>query len=155
MRPLHRKRLCERLSAQLTCSRSNDLSALIAKATALGQLDIEVQNCLPAELRTKLQLVEVDDDTLILNCQSAAFATRLRMLQEAVIRALQRNPRLCAVKRIEIRIRPPSTQRTPARRHLVLSQENARLLLEEAGHTGDKQLKAVLIRMAQRADPQS
>ncbi len=149
------RKLSERLSAARTCKTNADLRTLINRATALGQLDATFQECLPSPLRNHIQLADVVGECLNLRCHSAALATRFRMQQDTIMQALKATSAFCQVKRISIRIKPVQTRAIQKSSTRSLSQENAQLLLEEAGHTKDQKLKAVLTRIAMRANPPS
>ena len=52
------------------------------------------------------------------------------------------------VWKLKVKVAPPRFSERPKAKMTPLSNENARLLKEEAGHTKDKQLREVLEKLA-------
>lgn len=145
------RRLSERLSLQQRSQHNRELAAMMNKALQLAQLDQVLGECLPLLFQGHIHLNELQGGTLSLTCHSAAMATRFRMQQDQILRNLRQRLPGSDIQRIEIKIRPAPKTATLAPRNMSLSKENAQLLLEEAGRTSDKQLKAVLTRLAMHA----
>lgn len=147
-----KKRLSERLSLQQRSQKNKELSGLIAKASELAAFDKVFCECLPLVFRDQIHLNELQGGTLSLTCFSAAIATRFRMQQDSILNALRQKLYGTYIQRVEIKIRPALKKIGTTRKPMILSKENAQLLLDEAGQTKDINLKAVLTRLAMHAN---
>ncbi len=96
-----------------TCFHSNLLQGIVAKARQLAALDKALFEVLPKEMAPHCRVMNVTEQSLIVETDSATWATRLRLESETVIRQLAHR-QFNFIKRIECRVRPafnPDTAR--------------------------------------------
>lgn len=104
--------------------------------------------CLPDNLQKGVRFISVNDGDLTISAESSSTASQLRLRQHEVMERLRENDLFRFVWRLRVKVSPPRfAERTPAV-SIPLSNENARLLKEEAGHTKDKNLREVLEKLA-------
>lgn len=126
-------------------SPSPELGRLLGRVQELERLTRKVQSLLPESLRAHCQVASVRGTTLILQTDSPAWATKLRMTGPSLERALQS----ANVRQIEIKIKPISGTRTaPARHPALMSKSTAALLLQLADTMNDQKLKNALNRLS-------
>ena len=138
------EKLTEKKSLAQITRKTHDLNRLFRKADAISKLD----NALPSSLKGKFKIAGYKDGVLKLVVHSAASATRLKFAQSELINKLRGNPVLRELQSITIKIRPARYKKKLIRKVQLLSNENAQLLTEEAGQTKDKDLRDVLLRLA-------
>lgn len=129
-------------------ARDQRLRGLLERAEQHRSLEDSVQALLPEKLTGKCRLGGIQNGELTLIVPDATLASQLRFQQRALLPALRQEPLLGKLWRIRVRVSPPVFRpATPVpERHL--SNENARLLEQEAGHTNDQSLKKVLLKLA-------
>ncbi len=149
------EKLTEKRSLAQITSKTHDLNRLFRKADAISKLDSELDNALPSSLKGKFKIAGYKDGILKLVVHSAAPATRLKFAQNELIDKLRVNSVLKELKSITIKVRPARYKKKLIRKLQLLSNENAQLLTEEAGQTKDKDLRDVLLRLANRTNHNS
>ncbi len=147
--PKH-KALSDSLIIDRTLRRNQELGRLIQEAEQRGSLEQRVLALIPEKFRDAFRLIGIEQGTLQLQCHSAAIATRLRMQQQQLTRQLSQRLQQ-PIHSLKIAIRPTAGKRKQTQNTLSLSQENAQALLQEAGQTEDKALRAILQRLASHA----
>ena len=146
-----KKPLSQALSLSKLTGSSDELHTLMSHANSLGKLSAAFEHCLPKQLQEKFQINSLEKQKLTITCQSAALATRFRLLQNRLIQALSKelNSR---IDTIQIKIRPTRFSAKVQLTERKLSKENAQLLQTEAEQTTDKRLKEALSKLARRCD---
>src|SRR5690554_8186546 len=116
----------------------------MARADLHLQAEQLVLQAIPAELSAGTRFVSCQDGELVLATDNASKATRLRFRQHEIMEALRENELFRFVWKVRIKVSPLRYRARKKVEKIPLSQENARLLKEEAGHTKDKALREVL-----------
>ncbi|ERP94364.1 hypothetical protein Q666_08850 [Marinobacter sp. ES-1] len=127
---------------------ASTLKELMARAELHLQAEQQVLEAIPAELRTGTRFVSCQDGELVLATDNASKATRLRFRQHEIMEALRENELFRFVWKVRIKVSPLRYRARKKVEKIPLSQENARFLKEEAGHTKDKALREVLEKLA-------
>jgi len=147
-----RSPLAQALSASKIPRRSRELGALIKKAEQLQTLDIVFNESIPDLYKGKFQANGIKNRTLIITCHSASLATRLRFDKKTIIEKFNQRSASPPISNLKIRIRPGTFETDIGQKARTLSKENAKILLEEAEQTRDKNLRAVLVRLAEHSN---
>jgi len=124
---------------------ASTLKELMARAELHLQAEQQVLEAIPAELRTGTRFVSCQDGELVLATDNAR---RLRFRQHEIMEALRENELFRFVWKVRIKVSPLRYRARKKVEKIPLSQENAQLLKEEAGHTKDKALREVLEKLA-------
>lgn len=124
------------------------LRNIMEVAQAHAQVEAEVMTCLPSHLRQHCRFVSFSDGTLSLATQSSIMATQLRFAQGEILAQLRTLEPFRFAWRLSVKVVPKRQQRRRRINRMHLSNENARLLKEEAGHTKDQGLQAILNKLA-------
>jgi hypothetical protein len=83
----------------------NDLSRLVERARAAGELDARVRSLLPEPLASHVTGAVLHGDTVVVLVDSAAWASRLRFHGPELVERLA--PRYDgAVSRVQVKVRP-------------------------------------------------
>lgn len=125
------------------------LETLLNRADQHQWLESIVMRSLPPALAQCCRFAGCRNGEMTLLVPDSTRASQVRFQQRAMLRALREDERFSQVWRIRIKVQPwfaPAPRRAapPPR----LSAENARLLQEEAGHTEDRELKDILLRLS-------
>ncbi len=125
----------------------------MSMASSRIPLEVTIKEALPEQFKDKLIFTQLHDDMLIFTCHSAKIMTQFRFFQDEVIASLNRTLSPRRIKTIKIKIRPNnlSTPRSKIEVKRTLSKKNAQILLEEAEHTEDSELKDILITLAKHS----
>lgn len=124
------------------------LNRLFQAARERGEEEAQALASLPAGLAEKCRYGGFCDDELTLIVPHAALATRLRYQQYEILQTLRQDERFRNAWRIRTRVAPPHFQRQAEPTKRSLSNKNAQLLEEEAGHTKDEGLRNILLKLA-------
>jgi len=81
-------------------------SRLLAQARLLMNLEVQLQQLLPAQLQAHCRLLAINGKTLVLAADSPAWAARLRFHTHQLVKQLTL-PRTVKLQAIRIRVRPP------------------------------------------------
>lgn len=138
-------------------SQKTELARLISQASSRLSMDTVLNECLPEAFAGQFKINKLDQNTLVLTCNSAKLMTRFRFIESQVIQSLNSRIAPQRIHSIKIKIRPDTSQtssRTPkiASPARTLSKKNAQILLEEAEHTEDKKLKEILISLSKHTN---
>tara|TARA_R110001592_G_scaffold140266_5_gene361043 strand:+ start:6778 stop:7251 length:474 start_codon:yes stop_codon:yes gene_type:complete len=144
------------LSLQKLSQKSKSIANLILMANSRQTFDDILNQCLPDPLRGHFKANSIDDNILVLTCTSAKVMTRFRFIQDDVLSKLNIFIAPKKILKIHIKVRPniqfkPATKETK-KPHRSISKKNAQILLEEAEHTVDQNLKNILTNLAKHAD---
>lgn len=128
--------------------RASALRNLLAKAELHQSAEEQVLDAIPATLRSGVRFISSHEGDVTVSAESASIASQLRLRQHEIMEKLREKEMFCYVWRFQVKVIPArySDRTLPARE--LLSNENARLLQEEAGHTKDKNLREVLEKLA-------
>jgi hypothetical protein len=124
------------------------LSQLFIAATRRGDEETRVLAKLPALFRDKCRYGGFSEGELTLIVPSSALATQVRYQQYEILQALRQDEQFRNAWRIRARVAPPHFPRRSEPVKRSLSNKNARLLEEEAGHTKDEGLREILLKLA-------
>ncbi len=127
------------------------LNQLLTKAQLHQQAEKQVIAALPDSLTQGVRFVSCLDGELCLSVESAIVASQLRFRQYEIMAALRENTLFRYVWKCRIKVSPRRHKKHVHREPMPLSNENARLLREEAGHTKDQSLREVLEKLAGHA----
>jgi hypothetical protein len=156
MRQPKQKALAPLLSLQKISRKSNSLANLMQLANNRQTLDDLLNQCLPELLKSHFKANSINGQILTLTCSSAKLMTRFRFIQDEVLLKFNSLIAPNTVHTIQIKVRPnmqiktetPQPKTIP--RHI--SKKNAQILLEEAEHTEDQNLKNILTSLAKHAE---
>ncbi|MDX1801798.1 MAG: DciA family protein [Marinobacter sp.] len=124
------------------------LRQLLARAEVHQAAERHLLRCLPDRLQSGVRFVSVHDGDLTLSAESSALASQLRLRQHEIMTSLREEELFRFVWRLTVKVVPPRFTSRAVVPRVPLSNENARLLEEEAGHTKDKNLREVLEKLA-------
>ncbi|HKK55067.1 DciA family protein [Marinobacter sp.] len=128
--------------------RASALRQLIAKADKHAEAEQQVIAAMPDSLAQGSRFVSCNEGELIIATDTAAKATQIRFRQHDIMTAVREYELFRFVWKLKVKVRPVRHGERPYRRTTPLSNENARLLREEAGHTKDQQLREILEKLA-------
>lgn len=156
MRQPKQKALAPLLSLQKLSKKSTSLAKLIQLANSRQTLDDKLNQCLPDLLKSQFKVNSTDDHTLTLTCTSAKLMTRFRFMQDDILFKLNTLIAPKKIHAVQIKVRPNSQFKTDTSLSTIaprsISKKNAQILLEEAEHTDDLNLKNILTSLAKHAD---
>ena len=96
-------------------------------------------------------MANVDRNTLILQTESSAWASRLRYLAPAILEKLASRLGWTHVTQTKVLVRPPlPPDRCPSVQPAHMSPDSASLLREVAENTEDPALREALLRLSRR-----
>jgi len=148
--PKH-KQLVQVLNAKRITARSSELNTLLKRASNLQSLSDAFNESVPALFKNKFQVNGIQNNLLILTCQSASLMTRLRFNKNTIITQFNKQIKPNFITDLKVKIRPGQYKKLAPKVHRTLSKKNAQILAEEAELTEDKKLKAILIQLAKHA----
>jgi hypothetical protein len=156
MRQPKNNALAPLLSLQKLSQKSNSIASLIHMAHNRKSLDNSLNQCLPEPLKGHFKANSINDNTLILTCTSAKLMTRFRFIEDDSLFKLNNIITPEKILKVHIKVRPniqfkPGSTKTK-KLHRSISKKNAQILLEEAEHTVDQNLKNILTNLANHAD---
>ena len=156
MRQPKQHALAPLLNQQRLSQRSKSIANLVQMANSRQTLDNLLDQCLPDILKKQLKANNINESNLILTCNSAKLMTRFRLIQDDVLSKLNKLIAPNKILTVQIKVRPniqinPDTTKTKGIQRSI-SKKNAQILLEEAEHTVDQNLKNILINLAKHAD---
>ena len=129
------------------------MAPLISEAKRLAKIDIILNQSLDYELAKHIQVSRLENNQLRLIVDSPAWATRLRYKQEEIINRFQNYAITKIINSIYIKIAPAVTHKEIKRvkNTIALSNESAKLMLDEIDTISDTDLKDALIRITRHA----
>lgn len=86
------------------CLQGNPLKSIVEKANQITALDKALYHLLPPEVASHCQVMNITNKTLILQADSAAWATRVRYLIPSLLAAFSQQK--LPVTLIQCRVRP-------------------------------------------------
>ena len=145
------KQLAPLLNAKKITSRSSELSTLLNRASKLQSLSDAFNESVPTLFKNKFLVNCIQDNILILTCQSASLMTRLRFNKNTIIDQFNYQIKPNYITDLKVKIRPGQFKKAAPTTTRTLSKKNAQILAEEAELTEDKKLKAILFQLANHA----
>ena len=125
------------------------LRHLLHRAQAFERLHQLAAADLPEELARHTRLACIRDDTLIIAADSAAWATRARLLGDLWLAAVQQYwPG--SIRQLKFRVQQPRLETTVEARPRQLEPEVCDHLQDCARHQSDPEMAAILMRLAQK-----
>ncbi len=126
------------------------LAFIQKKVTQLKKLNQIWQEVIAADIAAHSRIANFRDADLIIECDSAAWATRLRYVLPDIQQKLRQYPDLQGLSHIEWSIQPHfhSTTSQLSRLPPLLSSASAQLLKNTAGSIQIKPLQEALLRIA-------
>tara|TARA_R110002167_G_scaffold295648_1_gene500139 strand:+ start:481 stop:954 length:474 start_codon:yes stop_codon:yes gene_type:complete len=156
MRQPKQKALAPLLSLQKLSRESSSIASLIKLANSRQSLDDSLNRCLPAPLKGHFKVNDINNQILTLTCSSAKLMTRFRFMQDDIVSQLNTLIAPKTIHMVQIKVRPniqfKPEQNKPKAISRHISKKNAQILLEEAEHTEDQNLKNILTSLAKHAD---
>jgi hypothetical protein len=129
----------------------SEISRLLSRARALGELDARVHELIPSPLNEHCRVLAVRDDTLVVAADSPVWATRLRYQSTQLVKQLS-GVSSVKLRTVQVRVRatdpPAGGSITPIRQ--PVSARNSMALKQAAVSVTDAGLKAALLRLASR-----
>ncbi len=140
------------LITKILASRSSSLRTLLSQSDRLQQFNLLVQQHLPEPLCHHCQCAAINDTKLVLQVDSPAWATKLRLYLPTLLKGLQATLQGGQIKTVRLRIRPAqSVRQNRFRQRLQMSQSTSKLLLGLSDSTTNPDLKAALLRLSKHA----
>jgi hypothetical protein len=128
-------------------------ASLVARARILMDLQVLLDELLPAPLNEHCRVLAIRDETLILATNSPVWAARLRFHAPLLVKQLSSHQNV-NLRTVRVRVRPPekATLPAPARRQAALrpGKAGAAALKQAAQTVSDAGLKTALLRLANR-----
>jgi hypothetical protein len=129
----------------------SEVSRLLSRARALGELDALVHKLIPSPLNEHCHVLAMRDDTLVVAADSPVWATRLRYQSSQLVKQLSE---VSSVKLRTVQVRVRASEQSPDRRLKLIRQpvsgRNSMALKQAARSVTDAGLKAALLRLASR-----
>jgi hypothetical protein len=129
-------------------SRASALRELMAKANLHAEAEQQVIAAIPGSLAAGSRFVSCKEGELIIATDTAAKATQIRFRQHDIMAAIREYELFRFVWKLRVKVQPIRYSERPERKITPLSNENAQLLREEAGHTKDQNLREILEKLA-------
>lgn len=140
--------------AKLLTLKSKRANPIISVAKRLIKIKIIISQSLDQQLAEHIEVAKVHNGTLLLIVDSPVWATRIRYMQDEIINGLKNYAITKSIYNVSIKVRPaPSTPRKKERPKspASISQESARLMVEEINSISDPELKLALLRITKHA----
>jgi len=135
--------------------KNSSLAKLLQRANNIMVHQETVRAALEPSCRPHCWLANYRNGTLYLQTDSAAWGTRLRMQQRAIIQQLKSTRVFTGLQSVKVLIKPRYTVEPAQRKAKAVSTDNAEQLMETAEQTEDKALKAALVHLAQTSRKKS
>ena len=133
---------------QDTFRRAPVLRELMNKAELHQQAEAVVLSALPDHLALGARFVACHEGEMVLSAETSGAASQIRFRQHEIMERLRNEELFRFVWKLKVKVAPARFRNKSKFKKAPLSNENARLLKEEAGHTKDKQLREVLEKLA-------
>ncbi len=147
-------KLSQTKSLNKLSKRNTKLNVLFRRAQSIDKLNLLLDGYLLPPLQGNFKISAFKDGSLHLITHSAALATRFRFMQPTLLSKLKQTIEFKKIQSFEIKIRPLTYKQKPKPKPpLSISTSNAELLRQEAALTHDPALSAVLMKIANHANP--
>lgn len=151
MRQPKTQSLAPLISLERLSQKSFSIASLLKLANNHQSFDTLLDQCLPELFKGQFKINNVQNGKLILTCTSAKLMTKFRFIQDQVIDNLNAHIPHTKINTVQIKIRPnigTNEKKSELAPHRILSKKNAQILLEEAEHTEDQNLRKILTNLA-------
>lgn len=125
-----------------------NLRRLLAHAEIHRRAEQLVLASIPANLRDHCRFLSYHDGDLAVSADGSVVASQVRLRQREILAELRKDPDFQYAWRLKVKVTPPRPKAQAVFKKEPLSNENARLLKEEAGHTKDEGLREVLEKLS-------
>ncbi|MEW5992881.1 MAG: DUF721 domain-containing protein [Candidatus Zixiibacteriota bacterium] len=125
---------------------------LLERVQYLQTLTTQLRSCLDSESASHVQVADLNGERLVIQVDSAAWATRLRYLGPQLLRCLRNGTELPPLQRLDVRVAPQAQPTTHGIPPATLSADNASLLDTAADDIRHPALRAALKRLARRGN---
>ncbi|BES72671.1 hypothetical protein RE428_36890 [Marinobacter nanhaiticus D15-8W] len=125
-----------------------NLRRLLANAEIHRRAEKTVLAAVPENLRAHCRFLSYHNGDLAISADGSVVASQVRMRQREILEQLRKAPDFQYAWRLKVKVAPPRPKEKPAVKKEPLSNENARLLKQEAGHTKDEGLREVLEKLS-------
>jgi len=133
---------------------SGPLNVLLSRVGLLRRITAAVRDALPASVANHCLAANIDGDTLVVGCDSSAWAAKLRYHIPQLLERLKARTDLPALSQIRVRVQPLHEERARTEyRRFYMSEHSAALITSIADNTADPELKAALHRLSKHAQP--
>ena len=129
-------------------SHASTLRELMAKSDQHSQAEQQVIKTLPGDLAQGSRFISCREGELVIATDTSTKASRIRFQQQEIMAAVREYELFRFVWKLKVKVLPTGTRSRSMPKITPLSNENARLLKEEAGNTKDKSLREVLEKLA-------
>lgn len=125
------------------------LSGLISKAKKIVMLNQIFMQIVPIDMASHCQIINYDNDSIIVEVENAAFATRLRYSERLLIEQLRRYPLIGNLKCLQYRIQKtqPINETSPTNKK-SLTPKSRRIIQDLAENLQSPELKESLLKLA-------
>ena len=125
------------------------LGSLIARAQQVGRLQKIFHQSLPSNLKDSgIEFASSVNGVISVIVPNALTANQIRMTQHEILQHLRQFSEFEFIYQIKPKVRPQVERPRQKRRATPISKQNAELLLQEARHCGDEELRKVLESLA-------
>jgi len=124
------------------------LRKLVARAEQHRLAEKALLAELPPSLQSGTRFVSCHEGELVLAADSGPKASQIRFRQRDIMAAARNLELFRFVWKLKVKVVPPRFQDKAVAKKRPLSEANAQLLKEEAGHTKDKALRQILEKLA-------
>jgi len=132
---------------------NSTIQQALRRANVLKRLDRLVKQSVNPTLRDHCHVVGIIKNSLVVNTDSPAWATRLRYQQQHILSSLHKNEELCFLTAISIQVTAPTGNQFPTKRKaLAPSPEAAAQMSELCATIHDTKLQRTLQRIALRGN---
>lgn len=132
---------------------SRQFSFLLQKAQRLTDTGSLLQGLLPAPLNEHITVANTHHNTLILEVESAVWATQLRFYIPELLKKLQLIPEMSFLKEVSFYVRPGEREIPPLeKKGPMMSLRSADLLREIADSIEDPALKEAMRKLANHGE---
>ncbi|WP_148861793.1 DciA family protein [Marinobacter fonticola] len=125
-----------------------NLRRLLANAEIHRRAEKTVLGAIPDNLRVHCRFLSYHDGDLALSADGSVVASQVRLRQREILEQLRKAPDFQYAWRLKVKVSPPRAMEKAVAKSEPLSNENARLLKQEAGHTKDEGLREVLEKLS-------
>lgn len=136
------------LGSYLTDGKSH-LSSLCQHVDFLAGLEKKLRGQLPEALQSHCKIANYSNETLVLHTDSAVWAARLRYCTPGILRFMQADCGLTALKTVRIKVKPPEQHPPQATREsITLSVPISDFIRQVANSITDEDLRKSLHNIA-------
>jgi hypothetical protein len=127
---------------------SGPLHNLYTKVRILKEYQQVIERCLPNAMIAHVKISSYRNHSLHLVIDNAHWATRLRYIEQNLIKMLRSTEEFQHLNRIRYSIRPSYSPSSHNKSALAISSENAQHIASVAKYIEDKQLRKALINLS-------